>query len=721
MDNYIVVADLGLKPIHLACLEGDFEAVLKLVSQSEDVLETLTEPEIGTEWGLRETPIKLAALMGHLDIVEFFIEKRVNLVSDGLYASAYTKEEGFAMRRREFFLNTAKIGREHLDAYNTRKTICDLLTSHGRRSVLHSMKGPRADLGFPDYKVAKQGNQIVVYAPVHRIRTDIPLDRSKTIGFITAKGNSEVLMAAHSGFKPGGDRDEKCLDTNRWNYIALHHIAAQIKFQFPGNKHDNGSKPALDEHRGRAHAGHVEVLLAAWYALEMTRKSSGNKEADQNWLLANMHMLKYATLGDARSAVIMIDSQPCGTCLKFINRIFQYTGIHFSVRGGIGIGPTLATKDERSGARYDTFGDTFPESDSEEHSVMENTVQALRPVAAPHTTRQPFVGMSMERRQAPPVPNSNADIVIPATNPPVMTMERTLPIAPPRPRMQWPIPIPENRSRFFEDPFSDIPSRRPPNHFEILAEYKKKTPVYEFPGYEGTKADRHPHQQQNLTEPLMFPLETRRSSSTAEEDTVLIDVGDDSDTIMYSSASSDNGSTFRCSIVNLDTRKKEADNSIARPTEATSSYSSFEQIAACENKGIGKGEDQRNPRRYNIGNVRNIGIEESSDDEDDYYYISRHLSRRPRPSDDDSLAKAQPEKKEATSHPVSGLAKLQQWRYQPQPRARRQLPQPWRREEQTVQPHIYPIGPAAKPLPMEPKTTEEISKEECEQTYGGVA
>ncbi|KAI1798500.1 hypothetical protein F4811DRAFT_558804 [Daldinia bambusicola] len=709
-NNYIVVADLGLKPIHLACLEGDFEAVLKLASCPEDVLETLTEPEIGTEWGLRETPIKLAALMGHLDIVEFLIERRVNLVSDGLYVSSYTKEEGFAMRRREFFLKTAKIGREHLDAQNTRKTICELVSSHGRRSVLNAMKGPRADLGFPEYKVAKQGNQIVVYAPVHRIKTDIPLDRSKTIGVITAKGNSEVLMAAHSGFKPGGDRGEKCLDTNRWNYIALHHIAALLKFQFPGNKHDNGNKSAQDEHRGRAHAGHVEVLLAAWYALEMTRQSSGNKDADQDWLLANMHMLKYATLGNARSAVIMIDSQPCGTCLKFINRMFQYTGIHFSVRGGIGIGPTLATKDERTGARYDTFGDTFPESDGEEPSAVEHMVQGLSPVTIPQTICQPPVGMPIGGPKAPPVFNSDGGIIIPATNP-AAAIERAKPITPHRPRMQWPIPIPEHRSRFFEDPFSDIPSRRPPNHFEILAEYKKKTPVYEFPGYGTIKADRQSHQQEQLTEPLVLSLGSRRPPPAVEEDTVLIDVEDDSDTITYSSASSDNGTSLRRSVINLDTGKKDENRSNPRPNETKFSYSSFEPLAACENKGIDEGEKQRGQRHFDIDS-------ESSDDDDDYYYIPRQLSQRPRLGNNDNPVKEQSEEREVVPHPVSGLAKLQQWRYQPQPRARRQVLQPWRREGQTVQPYIYPSGIGAHLVNTEPKTTEGVSKEERERTHG---
>ncbi|KAF3064488.1 hypothetical protein GL218_01723 [Daldinia childiae] len=706
-NNYIVVADLGLKPIHLACLQGDFEGVIKLVSQSEDVLETITEPKIGTEWGLRETPIKLAALMGHLDIVEFFIQKGVNLVSDGLYASSYTKDEGFAMRRREFFLKTAKVGREHLDAHNARKAIYDLLTSQGRRSVLKSMRGPRADIGFPDYRLAKQGSQIVVYAPVYRVKTDIPLDRSKTIGLITAKGNSEVLMTAHSGYKPGGDRGEKCLDTNKWNYIALHHIAALLKFQFPGNQRDNGNKPAEDEHRGRAHAGHVEVLLAAWYVLEMTRKSSGNLEADKDWLLANLHMLKHAKLGNARSAVIMIDSQPCATCLKFINRIFQYTGVHFSVRGAIGIGPTLATKDKRSGARCDTFGDTFPESDGEESAVVEDLVQGLGGVTA-GAACQPFIGMPIERQQLSPILNNDADIIIPATNP-ATAMERAIPITPARPRMQW--PIPEHRSRFFEDPFSDIPSRRPPNHFEILAEYKKKTPVYEFPGYESIMTDHHPRQQQPLVKPFILPPENRRPSSVAEEDVVLVDVADDSDTIMCSSTSSDSESTLGHSVVDVRAGKKDSDSSTPRPNEANFSYSSFEPIAAHKNGGISEGENQRDLGRY-------ANVHSESDDEEDYYYVPRQVSQRSRSNDEDSPVKEQRKEREITPCPVSGIAKLQQWRYQPQPRVRRQLLQPWRSEGQTIQPYIYPNNPIPEPVYFDSDLTKGISREKREQTHG---
>lgn len=55
-NNYLAAAELGLKPIHLACLEGDFEAVLKRVCQPGSI-DAPTEPQTGAEWRLRETPM----------------------------------------------------------------------------------------------------------------------------------------------------------------------------------------------------------------------------------------------------------------------------------------------------------------------------------------------------------------------------------------------------------------------------------------------------------------------------------------------------------------------------------------------------------------------------------------------------------------------------------------------------------------------------------------
>ncbi|KAI0887554.1 uncharacterized protein GGS22DRAFT_111215 [Annulohypoxylon maeteangense] len=546
VDNLYLPADpeLGLRHIHQACLRGDFEAVVKLSCQP-GIIDVPTEPRNGVERGLRETPIKLAALMGHVDIVWFLVEQGAALTHDRVLASSYTADEGLATRRRDFFLNTVGIGREHPDSTNTRKTIFDILSSPGRRSVVRATRGARSDLGFPDYKLAKQGRDIVVFAPVLRIRSDIPLDRSKTIGIITSKASSgDILMSAHSGFRAGTDRHERSLDTNQWNYIALHHIAKLLKFHFPGNKHDNGAKKASeDEHRGRAHAGHVEVLLGAWYAVEMTKKQemakNGGEDVSLEWCLNNLHTLKYATIGQARSAVIMIDSQPCATCLKFINYLFQYTGLHFSVKGAVGVGPTLATKDERNGVRMDTFGDVFLEDDIdgaedyEESTDIDSDVDTVleTPIGlgVPGGIRETIEGNEGKEEDGmaahaqaqaaseafarisslspSDMDTENVPMTTPAPEP--VTPQRAAPFTPARSRMRWGVPDSGPRSIKRGDPFSNIPSRRPANPDELVAEYKKKTPVWNWPGYNPagmTPFCRPPFfRHANLGSPLALP------------------------------------------------------------------------------------------------------------------------------------------------------------------------------------------------------------------------
>ncbi|KAI0180530.1 hypothetical protein GGR52DRAFT_248314 [Hypoxylon sp. FL1284] len=536
LDDHVPAAELGLKPIHLACLEGDFETVVVLTAE-DGAMNTLTEPQTGADWRLRETPIKLAALMGYLNIVEFLIERGAPLVHDSLrndtHASLYAREDGLAEQRRDYYLRTIKIGRESLDAVNARKIIYGLLISPGRRSVLNAMRGPRADLGYTDYRLGKEGRHIVVYAPIHRIKTDIHLYRTKTIGIITSKGQGEVLMAAHSGFRlSGDDHDNKCLNTGQWNYIALHRIAGIIKFKFPGNLHDNSARAADDVQRGRAHAGHVEVLLASWYVLEMARRVTGRatasprrngKEPSLAWLLARLHRVRTATtLGAARTAVIMIDHQPCATCLKFINRLYQYTGVYFPVRGSVGIGPTLATKDPRTGLRLDTFGDVFPDEDGggeDDDDDDEEDVEEVVPEtpAAPRNMMRnrnttpdpmmespdhdahaaadtPFPWMTGDPPRTPdPDSGGDADDVAHAARVVMEQIARAGPSTPLerlRTAAGWPTMANgrgrgDKTSKKNYHPFGDMPpSRRPANHGELLADYKKKTPVWRWPGYE---------------------------------------------------------------------------------------------------------------------------------------------------------------------------------------------------------------------------------------------
>ncbi|KAI1777960.1 hypothetical protein F4818DRAFT_330868 [Hypoxylon cercidicola] len=717
-NNHIAAAELGLRPIHLASLDGDLETVVVLASE-DNVIDVLTEPQTGADWRLRETPIKLAALMGHLSLVEFFIDRRASLVHDNVrndtHASSYAREDGLAEQRRDFYLRTIQIGRENLDAVNARKTIYQLLSSPGRRSVLNAMRGPRADLGYADYRLGKQGRNIVVYAPVYRIKTDITLQRNKTIGVITVKGQGDVLMAAHSGFRLGGDHDEKCLDTNQWNYIALHHIAALIKFKFPGNLHDNGARPVEDDaHRGRAHAGHVEVLLASWYSLEMARRVTGNQGASTDWLLARLHRVKPATtLGAARCAVIMIDHQPCATCLKFINRLYQYTGIYFAVLGSVGVGPTLATKDPRDHFRLDTFGDVFPVSDGEEEmdeggddedeveevvpetpAVVRNPAgrardtMADKPSAQP-IINQPFPWMADPRRT--PERDSNMDDIAHAAQVVMEQIARTGPTTPARPRMAWPVPgagsSHRQRRANKDDPFT--PSRRPENHLELLAEYKKKTPVWQWPGYEATVAQmRSEDLQRRLAaasaEATPCPEDANHhrpgvvggDTSAGDEDMIIVDLddSDDADAAAYSpdsgGRSTHQGMAVAAAAAAVKSRMSSREEEAAAPRSPLMDskvflYSSFVPIPRTRGDDEGP-RMQQAPRPDFRMQTDDSGHDNSGADDEDEFCLIGPSSQRARVGDSSMEEEADEEMDMvSTPFPPAKTLSFTQWKYEP--------------------------------------------------------
>lgn len=83
---------------------------------------------------------ELAALMGHIDIVEFLVQQGATLAHDGVHASSSAGNGRLTLRRKDYLLKTVKIGQEPSDALNTRKAVHDLLSSPGRRSVLKASK-----------------------------------------------------------------------------------------------------------------------------------------------------------------------------------------------------------------------------------------------------------------------------------------------------------------------------------------------------------------------------------------------------------------------------------------------------------------------------------------------------------------------------------------------------------------------------------------------------
>ncbi|KAF2971370.1 hypothetical protein GQX73_g2233 [Xylaria multiplex] len=225
-----------------------------------------------------------------------------------------------------------------------------------------SLSDGQGDVGDFEHYLAKKGKSIQVYVKIAEIDTGMRMDKSKTIGTITRKNCNDILMCAHSGYSTGvTGEDSCCLDTKKWNSLALHHLAKQIGFQFPGNIRDTAGGPMLDEYRGRAHAGHVEVLLAAWYVVDALRSKFQYANESEEWIIKQVKQLRHVDLGsDRRVANITIDSEPCLVCIKFLTKLSQHTGILFSVSEPKGIGPIQVRVG--GGRRLDTVNEVFADS-----------------------------------------------------------------------------------------------------------------------------------------------------------------------------------------------------------------------------------------------------------------------------------------------------------------------------------------------------------------------
>jgi hypothetical protein len=97
----------------------------------------------------------------------------------------------------------------------------------GNRSLgeLNTSNNPPAyrdgDAGYFEHSLAKKGQKIQVFVKILEIDTGVRMDRSKTIGTISVKNGGTILMSAHSGYSSGQKREEYCLDTKRWNFLAL--------------------------------------------------------------------------------------------------------------------------------------------------------------------------------------------------------------------------------------------------------------------------------------------------------------------------------------------------------------------------------------------------------------------------------------------------------------------------------------------------------------------
>ncbi|RYP93429.1 hypothetical protein DL770_000472 [Monosporascus sp. CRB-9-2] len=305
-------------------------------------------------WPSGETPLMLAALMGHLKIFEYLVRKGAGYGKgdeDGFHAQSYCSEKAFAVEKRTLFLKNG-IGKEHPKALHARQAIADILDSPAR---------------------LQEGQKIKLFACVGNFNTGEVLGMEKTIGGVMVGGRNSVLKFAVSGFKGRStQQDPQVLDRKFWNRIALTKVARIINFRFHGNLHDNGARRPLPHHIGRVQAGHVEVQLATYYVIEMGDRNAQRKPGGETWsTMHKLRALRSAHLGEERHAALS-----------------NYTGITFFIQGDAAIGPIVRSKTGRGRMAVDevmhTFADPDAQPDPSEDEADEDEMDAMavRPVVA---------------------------------------------------------------------------------------------------------------------------------------------------------------------------------------------------------------------------------------------------------------------------------------------------------------------------------------------------
>lgn len=153
---------LGLLPIHRAVLDGDLQQVQELLKTSINVdapvIPLAQQPKDELAWPNGETPLMLAALMGHLDIFKHLVQNGADYRAedgDGLSVRFYCTAREFSADKKAFWLKKG-VGKEHTKAYYTRKAIADLLDNPESLNILKSYV-PEA--GYPGIYLGKEGTK----------------------------------------------------------------------------------------------------------------------------------------------------------------------------------------------------------------------------------------------------------------------------------------------------------------------------------------------------------------------------------------------------------------------------------------------------------------------------------------------------------------------------------------------------------------------------------
>lgn len=351
--------DLGLSPMHVACLNGDEEKVVETVRRHPQALE-LTTPD-----GV--TPLMLASLMGHYNIVKYLVVvKSANILketSNQKTAVDFAREDEFSNLTRKEFLE-AGIGQENKRAAKNRQEILGLLSSFARRTIAQKLHRQGGDAGFQGIRLAPNGTKLEVYALIDTIETRVPLSEIKTLGMTIPERDGlpirsafdfahdsedaaipgPVLFAA-SGWKTSHKRNPQVVDSELWTWVAHKLVAPHVGHVFPRGR-DNGNMRAEPEHIGRVQASHVEVQLSTSFVFSLTEALVARRpwqdEADyvreQFQCLLGDRVRKKMTLGARRNMVIFINSWPCQSCKDYVRKLGELAGISFKIEGGHWIG-----------------------------------------------------------------------------------------------------------------------------------------------------------------------------------------------------------------------------------------------------------------------------------------------------------------------------------------------------------------------------------------------
>ncbi|KXJ88920.1 hypothetical protein Micbo1qcDRAFT_214127 [Microdochium bolleyi] len=336
---------LGLERIHIACLFGDGEEIYRLMAAKPtgfDVnkpvqLQSPRKPQNETSWPRGETPLMLAALMGHLDVAQYLVARgaRVDQKDNMRYTAAdfYCITEA-SQEHRCFYLEK-KLGSEHPDSKNSRLAIKALLACPVRQRFAQEP----GDSGSADLIIAKQGRYLAAYGLLGRIHTGHKIDVKKTVGCLRVRNDCNVLLWAKSGFRaksPKADKDfldGQALAADARNIIAPL-LPSRLQFVFKKDRNDNGNKPGEPEHEGQFRASHAEVQLSTAYVLNLAEATfPGTTHTIQE----KIKLLKTATVGaDQRMTTLYLSRIPCRECNLYLQALQNLTRIMFAVEPNVG-------------------------------------------------------------------------------------------------------------------------------------------------------------------------------------------------------------------------------------------------------------------------------------------------------------------------------------------------------------------------------------------------